>query len=473
MKQTKISKLLRQLVLCGLVGLLLAGAFSCKKDNTVKTYLVKVKLVYPEGFETKAGITVKMENKSTTTTFDEPTDAEGIAEFIVTAGKYEISASESRVVELVNYIFNGFLSDRMVPTVGEDETVFELSLVKSEIKQLVIKELYNGGCQKDDGSGAFSNDQYFILYNNSFEPATFENMCIGMCLPYNSQATNNDYVDGVLTFKTEAGEEDWIPAGQGIWSFTQPVTIAPGEQIVVALKNAVDNTIVKNDEGDLLYSKSINFNNAAYYCTYDPESGYNNTTSYPPPAPAISVSHYLKAHRYGLGNAWALSTSSPAFFIFTTPGNPQSFVDDVTKLNYHGAVNASNERRKVSVSWIIDAVEVHTWENTSNKKRFTAAVDAGYVELYNQQGFTLYRNVDKNATEAIPENEGKIVYGYSLGTAGVTVGEGDKAEVINGTTDPSGIDAEASIKNGARIIYKNTNNTSNDFHMRSRASLRD
>ena len=75
-----------------------------------------------------------------------------------------------------------------------------------------------------------------------------------------------------------------------------------------------------------------------------------------------------------------------------------------------------------------------------------------------KMGYTLYRNVDKEATEAIKENEGKLVYNYSLG--------------VEGSTDPSGIDAEASIKNGARIIYKDTNNSTVDFHLRSKASLR-
>jgi hypothetical protein len=73
--------------------------------------------------------------------------------------------------------------------------------------------------------------------------------------------------------------------------------------------------------------------------------------------------------------------------------------------------------------------------------------------LTNQHGHTLYRNVDKAATETLPENEGKLVYGY--------------------ISDPSGIDAEASFKNGAHIIYMDTNNSSNDFHERLSCSLND
>jgi hypothetical protein len=98
-------------------------------------------------------------------------------------------------------------------------------------------------------------------------------------------------------------------------------------------------------------------------------------------------------------------------------------------------------------------------KGSTSAKRLTAPVDAGYIAFTNYQGYTLYRNVDKEATEAIPGNAGKLVYNYNLAT--------------EDTTDPSGIDAEASIKAGARIIYQDTNNSTNDFHVRSRASLRD
>ena len=70
----------------------------------------------------------------------------------------------------------------------------------------------------------------------------------------------------------------------------------------------------------------------------------------------------------------------------------------------------------------------------------------------------LYRNVDKAATEALPENEGKLVYQYALG--------------VDSSTDPSGIDAEASMKNGAHIIFQDTNNSTADFHERQKCSLR-
>ena len=79
--------------------------------------------------------------------------------------------------------------------------------------------------------------------------------------------------------------------------------------------------------------------------------------------------------------------------------------------------------------------------------------------MTNKKGHAIYRNVDQQATEALSENEGKLVYGYALG--------------VDDSSDPSGIDAEASIQQGAHIIYQNSNNATNDFHERQLCSLKE
>jgi hypothetical protein len=109
---------------------------------------------------------------------------------------------------------------------------------------------------------------------------------------------------------------------------------------------------------------------------------------------------------------------------------------------------------KVPYDWVRDAVEVFNGSSNNNNKRFSPEADGGFVYLSkNYLGHTLYRNVDKEATLAIEGNEDKLVYNYTLGN------------------DPSGIDAEESIKNGCKIVYKDTNNSTNDFHERTVQSL--
>lgn len=445
-----MKKILYLLVFCTLIL-----SYSCSdSDDDYKTFSVSVQLVYPanSGLEPTSGIKVTLTDTNGRL-YDTTTNSNGLASFIVPAGVYNVSVTDKRAVDGYSFYYNGVKSNIAVTDLWTGEEPVNVDLTETKTGQIVIKELYVGGCPKDDNSGVFQMDKYVVLYNNSDQPASLENLCLGMAMPYNAHGSaNHDYVGESLIYES-AG---WIPAGQGIWYFPNNVTIEPGKDLVIALNGAIDHTQT--------YSQSINFSNADYYCTYDTDV-YNHTSYYPAPSSVIPSSHYLQAEHYGLGNGWALSGISPAFFVFKTDGvSPTSFVNNPANENYYkdDASSLSNARRKVPVEWILDGIEVFTTTATTNKKRLTVAVDGGKVYFENKKGYTVYRNVDKEATEAIEGNKGKLVYNYDLGT------EVDG----NPSTDLSGIDAEASLRNGARIVYMDTNNSSNDFHQRKKASLR-
>lgn len=316
-------------------------------------------------------------------------------------------------------------------------------------ESIIIKELYNGGCPMDQGTSFFQADKGFILYNNSPEVAVANNLCVGMISPYNSNATNSWYKDGSLTYT------DTIPAATGIWYFQQPVILQPFEQRVVSVNGAINNTVSN--------SQSIDYAHSAYYAMYDPESGFNNTKYYPTPSDSIPSSHYLKAVEYGMGNAWSLSVTSPGLFIFQVKGTtPKAYAANSDNYIYEPgkATTAIYRNLKVPTAWIIDGVEVFVNANANNQKRMPSSIDAGYVSLTNKLGHSLYRNVDTDATKKLPENNGKLVYNY-----GKAVNADNNGESV--------IDAEASMRKGAHIIYQDTNNSSNDFHERTHFSLRD
>lgn len=432
-----------------MLGAVSAFFAACSNDNDdEQTRTVNVQLVYDQakGYSPREGVKVVFEKDGSGYQYESYTNSGGTASILLPVGVYKTTVSDVRSLSNIKQIFNGTpiqitVTENAIPTQN-----IEMECVETNAK-LLIKELYVGGCQKDDGSGAFARDQYAILYNNSDEIVSLGSLCLAMVLPYNANSGSNaDYVDGSATPFYAA--EGWIPAGTGIWYFPNSASLAPGEQMVIAMTNAVDNTAT--------YTNSINFDNPNYYCLYD-LSAYANTIYYPTPAASIPSSHYLKAYHYGTGNAWPLSQTSPAFFIFEPRGTTiEAFVSDVsTTILYNNS--SSQVRKKVPNEWVIDAVEIFNTDATDNKKRFTVSIDAGYVEFGAKFGRTVYRNVDKEATEAIASNAGKLVYGYSLGV---------------GTTDPSGIDAEESIANGARIIYLDTNNSSIDFHQRGKASIK-
>ncbi len=432
---------------------LLLTACDTSYEEKVELYQLKVVLAdkaHPE--KSFQGATLELRGIGRDAIFTDTADAKGEVTFSVPSGIYE--ATSQHITRIKNGINNVEISNGtsgQIVVGREKATSIVLNMVSAKVSQLVIKELYNGGITKDNGQ-AFQSDKCFILYNNSNTVATYDNLCVGIISPYNSHAGNKWYDnDGKLIYESEG----YLPALDGIWFFPQDLTLQPYSQVVVNCHGAIDNTQT--------YPQSVNYANSDYYCMYDPETGYVNSMYYPTPSSVIPASHYLKAAKIGISNAWALSVMSPALVIFQVKGTtPREFATNVSNLTYTPKAKQDdiNKVLKIPVEWVLDGIEVFmTTAKNANQKRLTSQVDAGSVGLTNQHGHTLYRNVDKEATEQLPENAGKLVYNYQLG--------------VEPTTDPSGIDAEASAKNGAHIIYMDTNNSTTDFHERLKCSLRE
>jgi hypothetical protein len=428
-------------------------AVSCKKEPKNVPVPVTVSLEMNGAAYAAADVTVTLRDLNGTASFEAKTDAAGTAEFNVLPGFYEANTQFKKAEEGKAFVYNGVNSN--VTVVKGGENAFKLTLVESVTNQIVMKELYIGGCTYtayDDagnatGTKTFQNDAYVILYNNSDQPADASDICFAGINPANSYATNKYIVDGKLMYDAQG----WLPAGQAIWWFDTDVTIEPWSQIVIAMKGAIDHTAT--------YPESVDLSKADYVM-YDPEAGFNSATVYPAPSASIPQSHYLQTAPYSAGNAWTVSVICPAFVAFKSD-NPEALSTDSANYDFTGGEKFPCV--KVPVADVVDGIEVFAiGKDDKNEKRLTSAVDAGSVLFSNKLGYTLYRNVDKAATEAIEGNKEKLVYNYAGGTA----------DIEDGTTDPSGIDAEASIKNGAVIVYQDTNNSTKDFHQRKVASLK-
>lgn len=424
----------------------LAVTISC--DSLENPQKIKIQLTQDNVNLAQKGIKVVLSNEFAS--FEETTNSKGIASFKVPVGIYEATVSyrvRDNEGNATNY--NG-RTEIQVADQKENpdaDSEFNLPVVVSQSYPLIIKEVYGGGCLKNDASGTYANDKYIILYNNSGKEVDASNICIGHINPPNAHATNKYYDEtGKLAYT------DWLPAGYGYWYFNTTVKIAPYSQIVISIMGAIDHTAT--------YINSVDLSNADYVM-YDKESGFNMASYYPAPA-FTDATRYMKAIKYGLGTGWVTSNFSPGFFLFRLD-NPTTFSND--KANMDETMGATMPNAKIAEAKIVDGVEIFNIPNLAKSKtRFIPTIDAGYAKFTNGKGYTIYRNVDQEATEALKENKGKLVYNYDGGTK---VDDPD-----NGTTDPSGIDAEASIANGAHIIYMDTNNSSNDFHQRKKASIK-
>lgn len=451
------------IVMCALMPLFSA----CSDDDDVKLYDVTVQLSYPETAEPYAGAPIELRNTVGSGVYQSTTDANGKAVFQVPAGVYEVTSADVHENDGYRYICNGTLAQFVVQDGVSASATIEMKVAKMNTESpIIIKEIYTGGCWNTSTNKAFIQDACIIIYNNSNEEVSLDNLAFGYSAYFNAEAAafmGNLYNGDKLVYDGEG----FIPAQNGIWYFPSTLTIPAYSQIVVNVYGAINNTLADG------LAESVNYANSDYYCMYDPEYktpdvtvasavSYNSTSYYPSPADMIPTSHYLKTVKYGQANAWSFSTTSPAVFIFKPKDtDPVSYFENTENYWYIPTRAQTPVFRcaKVPNDWIIDGVEVWNAEKLdASKKRLTADIDAGHVNLTNNHGHVLYRNVDQASTEALPENEGKLIYNYSLG--------------VGDSTDPSSINAEASMKNGAHIIFQDTNNSSVDFHERQKCSLR-
>lgn len=362
---------------------------------------VTFQLNYPAGsqFGVAEGVAVSILNTNTKETFTANTTSEGSVQFVTIPGTYEASVTDKHAANGYVYTYNTTKSDIVLSESWDSATPVSLELTEVISGQIIIKELYTAGCQKDDGSGYYGHDQYVILYNNSDQTATLDNICLGTVAPLNSNSNSKYLVDGVLSYISQG----WVPATYASPYTKSGVSLEPGEEMVIALCGAINHTVT--------YSKSVNLANPKYWVLWDNREQLTHA-KYVAPDASIPTSQYLGIQKWGLGTAWVFSDSSPAFFIYTTKGStPEAFGSSTT--NYTDEEGTTS--KKLDTDWILDGVDVFR-AGYENMKRFGNDIDAGSISLTVRIGYSLYRNVDKTATEALAENAGKLVYNYAYGT---------------------------------------------------------
>ena len=422
------------------------GLVSCEKP--LQLVDVKFQLAYDGEALALAEAPVEVKSAAGSATYHFLTGSDGSAIIKLPVGIYTASVNFKTTTDGVHAAYNGANTNVVVSEAGQNEFRIDLQLVQNA--QIIIKELYFGGCLNPETEKGYSDDAYVILYNNSEEEADASNIVFTFAAPYNGNVSNKYYTDGKLLYENE----DWIPAYGAIWWFQAPVKIPAYSQIVVAVFGGIDHTQT--------VSTSVDLSKAEYYCMVNDGIPAYTAKKYSV-SDQIPKEHKLTTVPISQGTAWALSNNSPAFYIGRMPSaEAKALSENVDAFDHTlGNVPAFNVVKFPKAN-VVDAVEAWKAADVAKSQvRFSADINTGYVAITNNLGYSAYRNVDKEATEALEENAGKLVYNYAGGTADV-----------EGTTDPSGIDAEASIANGAHIIYSETNDTAKDFHQRKVASLK-
>ena len=359
------------------------------KDNPYDNQLhtLQVNAVYPNEYSDylREGVTVKIEDIDRGNSYTSKTDKNGTVRFSLTKGIYRIQISDKAEQD----IFNG-LADKVKLVNGD--LALNLPLVHSRSGDIVIKEIYCGGCTKLPFEGNYQSDKYMILHNNTSETQYLDGLCFGSLDPYNSQATNvwvtQDESTGATIFP------DFLPVAQCVWQFGgtgQTFPLAPGEDAVVVICGAIDHAAQ--------YPQSVNLNKPGYFVCYNPVYFWN-TLYHPAPGDQITPDHYLNVViKTGQANAYTFSVFSPATVLFKAKDTTiQDFVSQADNVIQKPG-STVDRIVKVPINWVLDAVEIYYGGSSNNMKRMPPSVDAGYVTqsaLYD--GRTLYRHTDEEAS---------------------------------------------------------------------------
>ena len=158
---------------------------------------------------------------------------------------------------------------------------------------------------------------------------------------------------------------------------------------MVAINGAIDHT--------LQYPLSVNLNFPECFVCYSPL--FPNPIYHPAPGDRIRTDHYMTlVDKEGQANANLMSVSSPTLVLFRAQG--KSIQEWIATEGFIRQAPGSTERVfLVPVDWVIDGMEAFDGSSTSNNKRLSAKVDAGYVSLSETfMGHSLHRNVDTEAS---------------------------------------------------------------------------
>jgi len=359
--------------------------WSCMELETENPYAddmhqLTIRLVLPAEYQDLSldSISVELRDNANGVIYEGISDSTGNVTVAVLNGVY--SATLAAMIDYER--FNASLGSIVVD--GRDCQV-NMNLLHSRTGDILIKEIYCGGCLKLPAQGKYNVDSYMILHNNTNHTVYLDSLCLATLDPYNSNASS-----------VWAQDISYAPLIQAVWQFPGDGSSHPlesGKDAVISIYGAIDHSAQ--------YPLSVNLNKPDYYVCYNPGL-FPNTTYHPAPGDNIRQDHILDVvMKMGKANAYTFSMNSPAVVIFKSKG---CTMNEFINVSENVIQKPGSDDRIICLpnDWIIDGVEVFNGQQTNNKKRINASVDAGYITLSNvHESKTLMRKVNESKTKAV------------------------------------------------------------------------
>lgn len=280
----------------------------------------------------------------------------------------------------------------------------EMKIDVAESPALLIKELYYS-CSKTSANKPYTKEQFYEIYNNSDETVYVDGLCFGHLMPENATGKSN------YDWGAEYPLTDWVFFARimqipGTHGQTEDYPVGPGESIILC-QWATDHTVAD------LNPSSIDLSS----CEFE---WYEPTNTAQTDGSAINLKLAYPINPSSPYKTWVLTTNGPAFAIFF-PEEEFSTDKVITDNN-----NKVSQTYPIPASIVIDAVETIKDETQVQFKRVPSSLDAGYIWVVDDEG-----------------------------NPAVQVGKSVVRKVL-------------STKEDGRAILQDTNNTTNDFEVKTR-----
>lgn len=366
-----------------ILPLLLWSCLDLETENPYShdMHQLTIRLVLPDEYDglDLNGISIGLRDNANGVTYEGVSDSTGTITVSVQNGVY--SATLATIISYER--FNGSLSGIVVD--GQDCRM-DMNLLHSRTGDILIKEVYCGGCLKLPAQGTYNLDSYIILHNNTDHTVYLDSLCFATLDPYNSNASS-----------VWSADIDFAPLIQAVWQFPgsgRDHPLQSGKDAVIVIYGAIDHSSQ--------YPLSVNLNKPDYYVCYNPGL-FPNTTYHPAPGSNIKDDHILDVvMKMGMANAYTFSMNSPAVVIFRSVGcTMKEFIGKPENVIQKPG---SNNDRIICLpnEWIIDGVEIFNGQQTNNKKRISASVDAGFITLTNvHESKTIMRKVNESRSQSV------------------------------------------------------------------------
>ena len=163
--------------------------FSCVRVGDGNPYMpdlqrLEISLEVPDGDSADYSLAeISVRDINTDATYPARCDDSGKAFVDVPNGVYMVTVS------ILNgeQSFNGTRSGVVVSGASSDCAI---KLSRLRLSDIVIKEIYCGGCLKYPQEGTYQSDSYIILHNNSASTVHLDGLCFGTLDPYNSNSVS-------------------------------------------------------------------------------------------------------------------------------------------------------------------------------------------------------------------------------------------------------------------------------------------